>query len=65
MDADEFSKRMNQMKVQAEVNSIKHRGSRQGSQWKIVHDLVDKVCSAKVLENLKKPDKNNQPPQYL
>ena len=64
MDADEFSKRMNQMKVQAEVNSVKHKGSRQGSQWKIVVDLVDKVVTAKVLENLKQPDKNNQPPKY-
>ena len=64
MDANEFAKRMNQMKVQAEVNSVKHKGSRQGSQWKIVVDLVDKACSAKVLGNLKQPDKNNQPPQY-
>jgi hypothetical protein len=64
VDANEFAKRMEQMKTQAIVNSRKFKGSRQGSQWKIVSDLVDKVVTAKVLGNLKQPDKNNQPPQY-
>ncbi len=50
--------------TQAEVNSRKHSRLRQGAQWRIVADLMDRVYSSAVLKNLQKPDKNNQPPQY-
>jgi hypothetical protein len=64
MKAAEFAKRTKELMTQAEVNSRKHSRTRQGAQWRIVADLMDRVSSSAVLKNLQNPDKNNQPPQY-
>ena len=64
MEAKEYAKKLRQLKTQAMANSRSDRDPANGARWKIVAGKVDDVIASKVMENLQKPPKNNQPPQY-
>jgi hypothetical protein len=64
MEAEEFAEKLKKLGNQAHANSVFDPDPATGSRWKIVADLVDRVVSSKVMENLQSTPKKNQPPQY-
>ena len=64
MEAAEFAKELKKLGNQAHANSKFGRDPATGSRWKIVADLIDRVVSSKVMENLQLPPKPNTPRKY-
>ena len=64
MEAKESARQLGQLKTQALSNSRHDRDPANGARWKIVAGKVDDIIASKVMGNLQKPPKNNQPPQY-
>ena len=64
MEAEEFAEKLKKLGNQAHANSVFDPDPATGSRWKIVADLIDRVVSSKVMENLQLPPKPNTPRKY-